>query len=352
MNSIDNRGDINIKILLAVILASFFVLSLISVYFGISSSTALSKVKELQANNQKLSANFSKINNDNLQLQNKLNSLEGDYKVVAQSRDNLSAQVEKLLQERKKTGEIEENLIVAQNEVEAAQKEKDKIAAKVVELEQKISEIKKEGERVLKEKEALENEILKEQDRSGKRELIKEKRELEKETKSLAGELREKQAEAEKLKKSEKKLKEEVEKLEKIAEKANKDYAKAVVVNKRLQNEIVDTPGKFTELARQNKSLIRDMSNTHYNLGVFYTKNKEYFRAIAEYEKAIELAPDDAYAHFNLGYIYAEYIVNRTKAIEHFRHYLRLAKSGDKDADWARKYILTWQTYESKNPMK
>jgi len=130
------------------------------------------------------------------------------------------------------------------------------------------------------------------------------------------------------------------------------NYAQAAKTNKALESEIKNMPKKFTEIGRQNKRLIRETSEMHYNLGVFYTKNKEYERAIAEFEKVIEITPDDAYAHFNLGYIYAEYLVNRKKATENFRHYLRLAKSSDKDIDWAKKYLLTWETYEGKVPMR
>ena len=98
--------------------------------------------------------------------------------------------------------------------------------------------------------------------------------------------------------------------------------------------------------------MIKQTAATHYNLGVFYTKNKEYSRAIAEFEKAIELVPDDAYSHFNLGYIYAEHIVNRTRAIEHFRFYLRHAKKDDKDIDWVRKYVLSWETWQGEEPLE
>ncbi|MFH1640381.1 MAG: tetratricopeptide repeat protein, partial [Candidatus Omnitrophota bacterium] len=89
----------------------------------------------------------------------------------------------------------------------------------------------------------------------------------------------------------------------------------------------------------------------HYNLGVFYTKNKQYSRAVAELEKAVELNPQDAHAHFNLGYIYAEYVENRSRAVEHFRKYINCADSNDKDMDWAKKYIVTWSSYEAKEPM-
>ena len=90
----------------------------------------------------------------------------------------------------------------------------------------------------------------------------------------------------------------------------------------------------------------------HYNLVVFYTKNNEYDRAVAEFEQCIKINPNDAAAHFNIGYIYSEYLVNRKRAMEYFRHYLRLAKSDDPDVDWVKKYMLTWETYEGKMPMQ
>lgn len=122
--------------------------------------------------------------------------------------------------------------------------------------------------------------------------------------------------------------------------------------NRLFEQRVTEAPPKFAELARQNTALIKETANMHYNLGVFYMKQKEYSRAAAEFEKAIELTPNDAYAHFNLGYIYAEYLVNRPKAIEHFQDYLRLAKKDDKDVDWVKKYILTWESWQGKVPVE
>ncbi|HQP10000.1 MAG TPA: tetratricopeptide repeat protein, partial [Candidatus Omnitrophota bacterium] len=85
--------------------------------------------------------------------------------------------------------------------------------------------------------------------------------------------------------------------------------------------------------------------------GVSNIKNKEYKRAIKEFEKVLELKPDDAYANYNLGYIYAEHLVDREKAIEHFKKYLTYAPN-EKDANWVRKYVLTWQTWYKKNIAK
>jgi tetratricopeptide (TPR) repeat protein len=126
----------------------------------------------------------------------------------------------------------------------------------------------------------------------------------------------------------------------------------AMAKNKQLEKQSEQMPSRFAEIARENKLLIKETALMHYNLGVFYTKNKEYSRAIAEFEKTIELDPQDAYAHYNAGLIYAENLVNRPKALEHFRKFLSLAKTDDKDTDWVKRYIITWQTWEGKKPME
>ncbi|HOU36109.1 MAG TPA: tetratricopeptide repeat protein, partial [Candidatus Omnitrophota bacterium] len=130
-----------------------------------------------------------------------------------------------------------------------------------------------------------------------------------------------------------------------------KRYELAMAKNRSLEKKIEQVPARFAEIARENKVLIKETALMHYNLGVFYTKNKEYSRAIAEFEKTVELNPNDAAAQYNLGFIYAEYLVNRPKALEHFRKFLSLVKSDDKDVDWVKKYILTWQTWEGKKPI-
>jgi tetratricopeptide (TPR) repeat protein len=132
----------------------------------------------------------------------------------------------------------------------------------------------------------------------------------------------------------------------------NLQYKKAVAQNNTLEKKLERQPREYAEIARENKVLLKRTALMHYNLGVFYTKNKEYPRAVAEFEKAIELNPEDAQAYFNLGYLYSEFYVDRPKAIDNFQKYLHLAKKEDKDIDWAKKYILTWQTWEGKTVAK
>jgi len=45
-------------------------------------------------------------------------------------------------------------------------------------------------------------------------------------------------------------------------------------------------------------------------------------------------------------------MVDRKKAIDYFRDYLRLVGNDDKDVDWVKRYILTWQAWEGKSAIK
>ncbi len=166
-------------------------------------------------------------------------------------------------------------------------------------------------------------------------------------------------SEIRRLKAKREKLEDELVKVETIAD-VRKDqvlelkqkYSNALRTNKLLEKKLERLPKEYAEIARENKVLLKRTALMHYNLGVFYSKNKEYTRAIAEFEKTIELNPEDALAYFNLGFIYAEHFVNRKKAIERFQQYLKLAKKDDKDIDWVKRYILTWQTWEGKKGTK
>ena len=102
---------------------------------------------------------------------------------------------------------------------------------------------------------------------------------------------------------------------------------------------------KISQVAILKDRLVKENSVLHYNMGVFHLQRQDYKEAIPEFEKVLELSPDDAATHYNLGLIYAEYLDNKPKAISHFKRYLILDPN-DKDADKARKYILTWETWQ------
>ncbi len=292
--------------------------------------------------------------------------LERDYNNLSMDRDNLINQAKSLLGNKGRADELEGLLAENKKEREIFEKDNNELVNKNLGLEEKCEKLETDIGRLQNEKKRAEDLLAKERDKSQIKRLEQEKAQLQKELNALKLSLSQVRAESGRYKdlsartqsnlesgnKSLETKTEELEKLRLKVETLNKSYSEAVRKNRELEQRVLTTPGKFAELARQNKTLIRQTANMHYNLGVFYTKNKEYTRAVAEFEKALELRPDDDYSHFNIGYIYAEYLVNRPKAVEHFRHFLRLTKSSDKDVDWVKKYILTWQSWAGKEPME
>ncbi|MFH1782904.1 MAG: tetratricopeptide repeat protein [Candidatus Omnitrophota bacterium] len=302
------------------------------------------------------------------------NELMKQYEAVKNDRDNILYQTKRLLNERKDTAQLREAIELAQKEKEAILKEQEDLKHKIEGLQAKISKLESEKSNIESERDSFKesyNSMLKgteinkikhemaDMEKKYKEDMDILKKELEFKTSDLRDEnaylskdLKVAQKVAEKLKTYKEDAEKKIQALDSKVNQFNKDYKEALKKNNTLVKEIQHMPKKFTEVARQNKTLLKETSQMHYNLGVFYTKEQEYKRAIAEFLKAVEINPEDAYSHFNLGYIYAEYIVNREEAIKHFRHYLRLAKSNDNDIDWVRKYLLTWETYEGSRNIK
>lgn len=275
-----------------------------------------------------------------------------DLETIKIDRDNILAQIKILLGEKAKARELEESLQKAKTEASSAEKELRQANDQKFSLKEEVNKLQAAQAQLLKERDGLEIAY----EKAAHKVLIKE---LKKKNSTLQRDLNTEAAKARSLERENSRLSEQKDKLNTAKDQLTgqlndykKNYALAVKKNKAMESKISQTPAKFTEIARQNKVLVRQTSEMHYNLGVFYTKNKDYDRAVAEFEQCIAINPNDAPAHFNLGYIYSEYLVNRKKAMENFRHFLRLAKSDDPDVDWVKKYLLTWETYEGKIPMQ
>lgn len=76
----------------------------------------------------------------------------------------------------------------------------------------------------------------------------------------------------------------------------------------------------------------------HYNLALAYDLNHRYKEAVWEYKKALEIAPDDADTHYNLGIVYDDHIKDREKAIFHYHKYLELCPDAE-DAATVEEWI-------------
>ena len=304
--------------------------------------------------------------------------LSKKYQAIEVDRDNLVKQSKKLLDLRSRSEDVLATFEKMKEEKNALEEERNQLSTKSQELQARVdqmsgstSEIQKERDRLKENYDKLQKNKPKVQNyqeqvtklRAELLDIKNEKKLIEAENKKTINEIMKKITTSEiELNKSrtdiaklkQEKINQDIEakELKDKIDSLNKTYADAVKKNRDLERKAADIPGKFTEIARQNKALVKGTAQMHYNLGVFYTKHKEYKRAIAEFGKAVEINPDDAYSHFNLGYIYAEYMVDRKQSVAHFRQFLRLAKSDDKDVDWVKKYLLTWETYEGKKIME
>jgi tetratricopeptide (TPR) repeat protein len=279
--------------------------------------------------------------------------LKKDYNAVKVDRDNLILQLKSQGDYKGKFSDAETAARKAKEEKAEIEKELQVKDSQLNDLRQKISDLEAANSQLVKENEDKNKSLEK---MTFEYKIVPETR------KELAGV----KSENISVKRSMKQLDDRVKKLQE--EKLNNDaqqeiyrmqikehkkrYETALARNRVLEKKAEQMPIRFAEISRQNKTLLKETALMHYNLGVFYTKNKEYTRALAEFEKSVELNPDDAASYFNLGYICAEYLVNRPKAIGYFRKFLSLVKTEDKDVDWVRKYILTWQTWEGKKTME
>ncbi len=138
---------------------------------------------------------------------------------------------------------------------------------------------------------------------------------------------------------------------------ANMDVARRTIIelssqnkslsseNNSLKKRIARIPQSMAELAQLKKQLKKEKTLFHYNLGVFYTRQGDYKKAVESFNKVIAVNPQDADVHYNLGVLYSEYLNDNKKAIEHFKDYLNLAPN-DPDSDKARKYLLLQESIE------
>ena len=279
--------------------------------------------------------------------------LKNDYASLTDEYNNVLAQIKLLIPLKSKVRDLEDSnrqfdIVKEQlvKEKEAALGQVEELKGKIKSLDANVVNLTQERDENKKsfEKAAVEN-IISEETKKNIADRQKESEELAKKAADLESRIRlmenaslKEQAQAEYYKRQ-------------LAEVKGK-YEESKKQNRVLERKLEDTPKKFAELARENKVLIKRTAAMHYNLGVFYTQNKEFDRAVAEFDKAVELNPEDSASHFNLGYIYAEHLVNRERAVMHFKQFLKLAKRDDKDVDWAKRYILTWQAWEGNVPIK
>src|SRR5262245_10443577 len=79
------------------------------------------------------------------------------------------------------------------------------------------------------------------------------------------------------------------------------------------------------------RSQLEEEKEPHFLAGKSRVNGMDYQGAIEEFEKALEVNPRSASAHFELGWLCDEKDANPAAAIYHYEHFLKLRQNPDKD---------------------
>ncbi len=143
------------------------------------------------------------------------------------------------------------------------------------------------------------------------------------------------------------KVKKELSEVKKERDGLKNDRKNLTSQNKELAKTAKIAPSKFRTIAEENRQMLRETADMHYNLGVFYMKQKNYSMAVSELKRALDFNPDNPKVHYNLGVLYADEYENHPEAIWHLKRFLEIDPRA-KEADHARNYLLVREAYGDK----
>lgn len=93
---------------------------------------------------------------------------------------------------------------------------------------------------------------------------------------------------------------------------------------KRLETHTQQVTTQVAKIALENKKMKIDSAKLHYNLANTFFERGDYMRAASEYRQVVTLLPNDADAHYNLAFVYGEFLNQPAVALEHYKAYLHL----------------------------
>jgi tetratricopeptide (TPR) repeat protein len=93
---------------------------------------------------------------------------------------------------------------------------------------------------------------------------------------------------------------------------------------KDYKNSLEQTDEKTNALIRQIEVQKKKMFEAFYSAGKAYTQIKRYKEAIESFQECLEINPDSASVHYNLGILYQYEYGDRMGAISHLKKYLEL----------------------------
>lgn len=218
-------------------------------------------------------------------------------------------------------------------------------------LQEQFDTLERNRQTLADEQQQLQRELAKAKNRSNEQAIRAQLAKTQRQHKALLRGLREVKRQLRKSSQREQRATKHLMTLTKRLERLQHEYAQEVSDNASLRRQVTQLPKDVTAMAREHERLLKDMADTHYNMGVMFSKRGDFVRAATEFHQVVEARPDDAEAHYNLGLIYAEHLPDRERAMSFLRKYLTLRPTGQ-DATWAKQYIATWKAWEGKERLE
>ncbi len=100
-------------------------------------------------------------------------------------------------------------------------------------------------------------------------------------------------------------------------------------------NKMEQAKSEFLQALNINAKNIVSLNH----LGIINRAEGKFKEAFAYYEKALQVEPDYAYAHLNLGILLELYMGKLTEALVHYKRYQELARAENKTED---KEVMKW----------
>ena len=282
------------------------------------------------------------------ELQMKYVELFRTHQQLVADRDNVLAQTKRLFKEK---DQIETERALLEEAFRRTASDRLALLSRLVPLEEQFTNLQQDLGQLVKDREQLQRQLAKEKDRSKEQALRTQLAGMHRKQMEMQRTLAQKKRELRDVSGKEQKISRESARLKDRLGTLQKEYTEEVSENASLRRRVERLPKDVGSLAREHERLLQDMADTHYNMGVMFAKRRDFVRAAREFQKVVELKPDDAEAHYNLGVIYAEHIPDREKAISFFRRYLSFKPKGE-DANFAKQYLATWQAWEGKERLE
>ncbi len=337
------KGKVTIWAIIAFVSAATVVIGGVCAWQAFNAELRLTDVQRLIAQEQS-----AWVGHQFQDMQQRYANLSQQYEQITSDRDNLLTQVQRIAQQHTQA-EAERSLL--EQLLQRTGQQRSELLYRLTPLKEQVTILQTAQTRLLQERETLEKQLQDVKQRSQEKALRLRLTQMAKKQTVLQRELRDAKRSLQTASQREATTAKDLTKFEQRLEDLQNQYTQQVSENASLRRQVNALPKEVGTIAKEHERLIRDLADTHYNMGVMFVKKKDYVRASKEFKKVIELRPDDSGAYYNLGIVYAEHLLDREKAIKYFQRYLAVSPKGE-DVSWAKQYIATWRAWEGEERLE